>query len=83
MELKPQYTHENPDILHVGTCPDRSYYIPFAGEEEALKGTSSRVISLNGTWAFRYFSMCYSMVTDPENLRYQVRESCFGGGGGC
>ena len=22
--------HENPDILHVGTCPIRSYYLPKA-----------------------------------------------------
>lgn len=74
MELKPQYTHENPDILHVGTCPDRSYYIPFAGEEEALEGASSRVISLNGTWAFRYFSSYQEAVDPEEGLSFDEEE---------
>lgn len=45
--------HENPDILHVGTCPIRSYYLPKAPGDEA---ESSRVCSLNGTWSFRYFN---------------------------
>lgn len=65
MELKPKFTHEDPEILHVGTCPDRSYYVPFATEQEAQAGTSSRVISLNGTWAFQYFDS-YRDTVDPE-----------------
>lgn len=65
MELKPKFTHEDPEILHVGTCPDRSYYVPFATEQEAQAGTSSRVISLNGTWAFQYFDS-YRDAVDPE-----------------
>lgn len=48
--------HENPQILHVGCTPSRSYYIPAASEEEALQGSSSRKTLLNGDWAFRYFS---------------------------
>ena len=65
MELKPKFTHEDPEILHVGTCPDRSYYVPFATEQEAQAGTSSRVIFLNGTWAFQYFDS-YRDAVDPE-----------------
>ncbi len=53
MNLKPHHFHEDPEILHVGTCPDRSYYLPCAGEDEARQGRSSRVISLNGSWAFQ------------------------------
>lgn len=47
--------HENPQVLHVGCTPPRSYYIPAASEEEALQNESSRKTLLNGDWAFRYF----------------------------
>lgn len=57
--------HEDPHILHVGTCPDRSYYLPFADEEESHTGVSSRVFSLNGEWAFRYFES-FDQAVDPE-----------------
>ena len=55
MNLKVHHIHEDPSQLHVGTCPNRSYYIPYADEKEAENGVSSRVISLNGEWAFQYF----------------------------
>ena len=55
MNLKVHHIHEDPSTLHVGTCPNRSYYIPYADEKEAENGVSSRVISLNGEWAFQYF----------------------------
>ena len=57
--------HEDPQILHVGTCPIRSYYLPFADEEESHTGVSSRVFSLNGEWAFRYFES-FGQAVDPE-----------------
>lgn len=66
MNLKPHHFHEDPEILHVGTCPDRSYYIPCAQEKEAENGCSSRVISLNGTWAFQYYDS-YKEAVDPED----------------
>ena len=65
MESKPRRLHENPQVLHVGTCPNRSYYIPFADEKEAETGRSSRVISLNGPWAFQYFSS-YDQAVDED-----------------
>ena len=46
--------HEDPQVLHVGTCPNRSYYIPCAPGETDWEGASSRVMNLNGTWGFRY-----------------------------
>ena len=49
MNLKPHHFHEDPGTLHVGTCPNRSYYIPYGDEKEAENGRSSRVVSLNGT----------------------------------
>lgn len=57
--------HEDPQILHVGTCSIRSYYLPFADEEESHTGVSSRVFSLNGEWAFRYFES-FGQAVDPE-----------------
>ena len=35
--LKMEFTklHENPAVLHVGTCPPRSYYLPKAPGDEA------------------------------------------------
>lgn len=47
--------HENPEVLHAGTCRDRSYFIPYADLTEAEAGQSSRVTSLNGTWNFQYY----------------------------
>ncbi len=47
--------HENPNLLHLGTCPDRSYFIPFKNEKEVLKGQSSKVTLLNGVWSFKYY----------------------------
>ncbi len=47
--MKFEKLHENPAILHVGTCPPRSYYLPASPEG------APRVISLNGTWSFRYY----------------------------
>lgn len=48
--------HENPQVLHIGCAPCRSYYIPATSEEEALHGDSPRKTLLNGDWGFRYFS---------------------------
>jgi len=55
--------HENPDILHVGTCPIRSFYLPKAPGDEA---ESSRVCSLNGTWSFRYFDSFLDVFPDDS-----------------
>ena len=55
--------YENLDCLHIGTQPARSYYIPYASCDEALFAEnrlhSSRFLSLNGTWQFKYFKSVY------------------------
>lgn len=48
--MKFEKLHENPAVLHVGTCPNRSYYLP-----QSPLGADDRIISLNGTWSFRYY----------------------------
>ena len=58
-----QNFHENPDILHVGTMPPRSYYTPAAMADEALGGISSRKTSLNGDWYFKYFTSYSSFMS--------------------
>ena len=74
MNLKPHYTHEDPQILHVGTCPDRSYYIPFADEKEAENGLSSRVVPLNGAWSFQYFPSCQDILDLEDGLTFDEEE---------
>ncbi len=49
---------EDPACLHLGTEPNRAYYIPCGDADEALDGfreSSSRFILLNGDWKFKYF----------------------------
>ena len=53
--MKFNFFHENPDVLHVGTQPNRSYYIPFASEEEIIDGDSSHLMNLSGEWSFKFF----------------------------
>jgi len=51
--------HENLDILHIGTEPNRSYYMPCRTVGEAAtcaREKSSRFILLNGIWDFKYYA---------------------------
>ena len=50
-----RFFHEDPDILHVGCEPNRSYYTPFASEEEIAEGDSSHLLMLSGEWYFKYY----------------------------
>ena len=49
---------ENMEILHRGTLPPRTYFIPYMTARDACAGRrdrSNRFVSLNGGWQFRYF----------------------------
>lgn len=56
----PKY-YEDPKILHLGTMPYRSYYIPFetgkAASEilETAREDSKKVTMLSGDWKFHYY----------------------------
>ncbi len=59
-----QLKHQDPGLVHQGTCEPRAYYIPCADRAEALSdlaarleggSCSTRMVSLNGTWQFGYF----------------------------
>ncbi len=57
-----QHFHEDPQVLHVGTTPNRSYYVPFDNTAEEKEPS---LLSLNGVWAFRYYGS-YQEAIDPE-----------------
>ena len=63
---------EDPSKLHIGTCPNRSYYIPCASKEEAdapcVRCASSRLQLLNGEWDFRFYTSVYELVSAPWEL---------------
>lgn len=66
---KFQHFHEDPSVLHVGTTPNRSYYIPCADAGEAddalLFQDSSRVTMLSGEdWSFQYFESFEDAVNE-------------------
>lgn len=65
MQLKKYY--EDPSVLHVGTMPNRSYYIPFCGESVAKMGErtlSDRMLLLSGEWDFHYYENIYEVPSD-------------------
>jgi len=74
MKQNAQHFHEDPQVLHVGTAPNRSYYIPFENAQEAEDGVSSRVFSLNGTWDFRYFDSFDDAMDPEEGLSFDEEE---------
>ena len=60
--------HENPHALHIGTMPNRAYYIPCADAREAFQAertASSRMTLLSGIWSFRYYD---SVLDLPEDI---------------
>ena len=67
----PKY-FEDPTKLHIGTCQNRSYYIPCANTEEASatcpRSASSRIQWLNGEWDFRFYSSVYELLSAPWEI---------------
>ncbi len=61
--------YENPDILHLGTCPNRSYYIPCGdlaqAEAKRPRLVSDRVQMLNGVWKFKYYASVRDLCNAP------------------
>ena len=63
--------YEDPHTLHVGTMPNRAYYIPSSRRSDALvehRETSDRFQLLNGSWKFRYYASIY----DLQDAFYEV-----------
>ena len=55
-----QFFHEDLTTFHVGTMPNRSYYIPCKSKKNSQemnpRQCSEQVRILNGDWEFKYFS---------------------------
>lgn len=65
----PKY-YEDLSVLHKGTMPNRSYYIPAAEQAEnplESRAVSNRFMLLSGEWKFRYFDSVY----DVKDLFYE------------
>ncbi|MBP5461730.1 MAG: glycoside hydrolase family 2, partial [Lachnospiraceae bacterium] len=62
--------HEDPELLHINTEPDRNYYVPFpAGEDSfASRIESTRLEMLNGTWNFAYYDSFADMPVEAVDL---------------
>ena len=56
--------YEDLKIMHENTMPSRAYYMPASHEMGPLvedRFSSDRVICLNGTWEFQYFTSIYDL----------------------
>lgn len=62
MKITTRY-HEDPRALHIGAEPSRAYYIPETADRR------SRVIDLNGEWAFHYFDSFLDAVDMDGTVR--------------
>ncbi len=68
MLIQPYF--EDLSALHVGTMPNRAYYVPFSTEGAAraaaaadnAREASDRFQLLNGDWEFKYFPSVYDLT---------------------
>ena len=62
--------HEDPELLHVNTEPDRNYYIPFPAGDDAFASriASTRLEMMNGEWDFAYYDSFADMPVDAVDL---------------
>lgn len=67
--------YEDLKIMHENTMPSRAYYMPASHEMGPLvedRFSSDRVICLNGTWEFQYFTSIY----DLQEKFYEQEYGC-------
>lgn len=62
MDQLPARYHEDPHALHVGTEPNRSYYIPLGPDGQP------KALALSGQWSFRYFESFLDAVDGEGRL---------------
>ncbi len=62
----PNWYHEDPSMLHVGTAARRNEYTPFPADSDPFvrKETSSRRVSLNGNWEFTGYESLEDLPED-------------------
>lgn len=72
--IVPKY-YEDLKIVHENTMPYRAYYIPashYMGSLTEDRFFSDRIMALNGTWQFQYFSSIY----DVQEKFYEPDYDC-------
>lgn len=75
----PTY-YEDLSTLHVGTLPNRAYFVPasvagdFAGD---ARERSDRFRTLDGMWAFRYYDSIYELDAEVDSDRAEGLPSFF------
>lgn len=79
--MKIDNFYENPMTLHIGTEENRSYYIPFAKNQNYME-KSERCKTLNGTWDFEYYKSIDDVPNDvfsnkPNNMGEIEVPSCW------
>ena len=62
MKITTRY-HEDPYALHIGTEPQRAYYLPQTPDRRPS------VIDLDGEWAFHYFDSFLDAVDMDGNVK--------------
>ena len=63
--MKLQNYYENPDMLHVGTCKSRSYYVPVGADG------ADHMHSLSGQWKFAYYPYPEAVPEDFPTADFQ------------
>ena len=69
---------ENLDVLQRNRMRSHAFYIPFDNREQALVWdveNSSRYLSLNGVWKFKWVSKPADRPMDFNKVGYDVRKS--------
>lgn len=67
----PQY-YEDVNTLHVGTMPNRAYFIPASTRTDTTgegRKHSDRFTLLNGDWGFHYYRSIYDLSAQVDALR--------------
>ena len=77
--------YEDPHTLHVGTMPNRAYFIPASTRTDTVgerRADSDRFTLLNGDWMFRYYASIYDLdaevsrsMTAGSSTRWAYRTS--------
>ena len=66
--------YEDPHTLHVGTMPNRAYFIPASTRTDTVgerRTDSDRFTLLNGDWMFRYYASIYDLDAEVSR-RHQA-----------
>ena len=67
----PRY-YESLGHLHVGTQPNRAYYVPASTPMDTVgenRVNSDRFMLLNGDWDFKYYASIYDLDAEVSRLR--------------